>query len=292
MKYLIKIIVLLVVNNLIFRCHLIAQEIKNQEKYLLNVLSKNYEGVKNRDKQKYYIFNSSMFNNPDPKIGHNLNADPYLGWEGHIGYPTFCVAIDKPNSKIATGGYDGTIRLWDTKLGDSIGIFYGHNLPITSICFTPDGSKLASASRDAKIKIWDVKNGNLIRTLISQSSITPIDFSPDGTKLICGSISVPIEVWDIGSGAILQRLQSTSAALSVAYSPDGSKVVSGHSNNSIMIWNMSNGTLAKTISGHGQKIASSGTDHSVKLWNSSTGTLLGTFQRHTDIVNSICFSPI
>ena len=50
---------------------------------------------------------------------------------------------------------DATIKLWDVKSGEEVGVLRGHTAAIGSVEFSPDGNRLISASQDQTIKIWD-----------------------------------------------------------------------------------------------------------------------------------------
>ena len=56
---------------------------------------------------------------------------------------------------LATGGADGTIRLWAPRTMRSLGAFTCGNGPVAAIAFSSDGTLLAGGSGDAA-RCWDV----------------------------------------------------------------------------------------------------------------------------------------
>jgi hypothetical protein len=57
---------------------------------------------------------------------------------------------------IASGGSDGTVRLWDLDTGKELRKLIGHQGPVLAVAFSPDGSRLVSGSRDTTAVVWDV----------------------------------------------------------------------------------------------------------------------------------------
>ena len=59
---------------------------------------------------------------------------------GHGSFVT-TVAISKDGSKIVSGSWDNTIKIWDVPSGNLLKTFEGHTNHVNSLCLSPDQSK-------------------------------------------------------------------------------------------------------------------------------------------------------
>ncbi len=72
----------------------------------------------------------------------------------------YAIAVSPDGSRIASGGFDRALRLWDYRTGQSVAVLRGHRFPIFDIQFSPDGDCIASCDGSTEdvmssIKIWE-----------------------------------------------------------------------------------------------------------------------------------------
>jgi WD40 repeat protein len=63
------------------------------------------------------------------------------------------LAWSPDGSKLASGDWEGTIRVWDAATGASLATLTGHTSSVASLAWSPDGSKLASEG-DGTVRVW------------------------------------------------------------------------------------------------------------------------------------------
>ncbi|KAF4452098.1 hypothetical protein F53441_5031 [Fusarium austroafricanum] len=187
---------------------------------------------------------------PKPKMDKNWN-NCLQTLEGHDG-PVYSVAVSPDNQLIASGGHDGTVRIWDMKTGLCRHTLEGHDDGVTSVIFLPDGRSLASGSFDQTIKIWGTKTGLCSKTLADHTDkIKSVASSPDGQYLASGSWDRSIKIWDPKTGSCLQTLEGHGGEVtSVAFSPDGQRLVSGSYDTTVKIWDMETMSCQQTLKDH------------------------------------------
>jgi WD40 repeat protein len=218
--------------------------------------------------------------------------------------PVTSIAFSPDGQTIASGSYDGTVKLWEVSAGKLLRTLSGNSLHVLSVAFSPDGQTFASGSGDRKVKLWEVGTCKLLRTLSGHSDyVTSVAFSPNGQTVASGSHDRTVKLWEVGTKLLRTLSGHSDYVTSVAFSPDGQTITSGSRDRTVKLWEVSAGKLLRTLSGHsdyvtsvafspdGQTIASGSKDSTTKLWKTSTGKLLQTLSGHSGSVTSIAFSP-
>lgn len=126
-----------------------------------------------------------IIDNPEQKIVSSVKFSP----DGEI---------------LASGSYDGTIKLWRVKEGNLIETIAAHQDQIYGIAFSSNSEMIASASRDKSVRLWKL-DGTPLATLRGHSEATNhVSFRPkkdnkkDNSQLIAStSDDKTVRLWKI-----------------------------------------------------------------------------------------------
>jgi WD40 repeat protein len=153
------------------------------------------------------------------------------------------LAFSRDGAYLASGGIDGSLKLWDVAAGTELHTLSGHHGIVSSVVFSPDNSVLvSSASADDNLKLWNCASGaERTNVTIPAGSAVPA-FSPDSHILAVGGPHTSLVLWDLASGTSIRTLASNTGAASVlSFSPDGRFLAAGTADGAVALFDPSTG---------------------------------------------------
>jgi WD40 repeat protein/class 3 adenylate cyclase len=175
----------------------------------------------------------------------------------------YSVSFNPDGTRLATSGYDGTAKIWDTSSLRLLLTLKTDFKDVFDVDWSPDGTRLAT-SGVTDVLIWDTITGQKVLTLPGGSvghtvglylGVGRVDFSPDGTRLaIANQDGVP-KVWDLAAEKPILSLDGhTEICWEIAYSPDGDLLATGSYDGIVKIWDAQSGKELHSILSHNSPI--------------------------------------
>lgn len=115
----------------------------------------------------------------------------------------FSVAFSPDGQRLAAGGVDWKVRIWDATTGQLVLTFRGHNREVSEVAFSPNGKRVASVGADMVVRVWDAANA--VEQLVFKCSrgdtkmgaISGVAFSPDGKRLASSGGDKTVRIWEV-----------------------------------------------------------------------------------------------
>lgn len=107
---------------------------------------------------------------------------------------------------------ENEVLLIDVKTGTIIKTFYGHEKPVTSVCFSFDEKNLLSADGERTLKFWEIESGKCLQTLpknqrlfseqdaMFTNSPTLVSLSMNNQYAMCGWGVGDYKIWEMETG--------------------------------------------------------------------------------------------
>jgi len=244
----------------------------------------------------------------EPLDNHEEPRQQTVGsfFEGRISSVSF-----SSSGVLASGGWDGGVRLWNLGGRARGEPFRGHKgMVVWSVAFSPSGEVLASGGEDGTVRLWNLDGSPRGEPLRHEGWFVSVAFSPSGEVLASSGSDGTVRLWNLDGSAQGQPLRGHEGSVwSVAFSPSGEVLASGGNDGTVRLWNLDGSARGEPLRGHeggvlsvafspsGEVLASGGNDGTVRLWNldgSARGEPLRGYKplrNREGGVTSVAFSP-
>ncbi|KAI0444588.1 WD40-repeat-containing domain protein [Xylaria telfairii] len=194
--------------------------------------------------------------------------------------PVVVLAVDRTSTLLATGGTDGSIKVWDINGGYITHTFRGPSVLVSALLFfelatssnkpelngvkgsdkkrrhsktAHDGEteedvpatarfRLASGSQDGKVRVWDLHKRSVVANLDSHvSDVRGLDYSSPQNVLVTVSRDKTIRWWDTRSWKPRKVIPCFELVEAVGFIGDGQLTYTAGSNGCLRIWQTETG---------------------------------------------------
>jgi WD40 repeat protein len=215
------------------------------------------------------------------------------------------VAWSPDRRRLASGGAEGMVRVWEARSGKLLHEVKGHAGWVGTVAYAPDGASLASGGGDGTVRVWEARSGKLLHELKGHAGwARTVAYAPDGASLASGGGDGTVRVWEARSGKLLHELKGhTGGVRTVAYAPDGASLASGSDDGTVRVWEARSGKLLHELKGHagwvrtvayapdGASLASGSDEGTVRVWEARGGKLLHELKGHAGGVMTVAYAP-
>lgn len=245
---------------------------------------------------------------PQAQSSASLTTSPpshaVIRLEGHAS-SLYAVEISPDGERIATGGRDGAVGLWDLRRRTLTSTLQGHEGAIMTVAFSHDGKLLASGGLDGRVCIWDLERSTLkARYEKHEGCVNAVAFSPDGRLLASASHDRSVRLWALdGRREVFTLLGHGAQVADLDFSSDGARLATASWDESTRLWDVKAGRVLTALEGHhgnittvafspeGRRLLTASWDERILLWSLDTFSMLRVFEGHQHAIYDAAFSP-
>lgn len=146
------------------------------------------------------------------------------------------VAFSRSSELLASGGWEGTVRLWRLPSGEQAHHWRDHSDSVNGIAFIDADQKLVTAGYDG----WLVKRdlaGRVLQRVSTPAPITHMRADPARDRVLTGHSDGVVRLWRLEDLSLLrERVLHRGAVKTVAIDPGSRRYASGGADGEVFVW--------------------------------------------------------
>ncbi|XP_065643798.1 autophagy-related protein 16-1 isoform X9 [Hydra vulgaris] len=203
---------------------------------------------------------------------------------GHSNKVMTAKFLGTDSSKIASGSYDRTIKVWDLRSKVCTKTIFAGSSCNDLVTSDIAGTTIISGHFDKKIRFWDIRCDQNSNEIQLQGKVASLDLSQDMNYLLACTRDDSLKLIDLRRNQIVSTYRTDGFKVAFDYtracfSPDAQYALCGSHDNNIYVWNTRTNQLDKVLKEHksaviatawhpnGSCILSSDKNKHVILWN-------------------------
>jgi WD40 repeat protein len=146
------------------------------------------------------------------------------------------VAFSPSGDLLASGGWEGTVRLWQVPQGKQVRHWRDHSDSVNGIAFLDGDRQLVTAGYDGRLVMRDLA-GNILQQITTPAPVTHMVAGPDKDRVLTGHSDGVVRLWRLADFALLQeRAMHRGAVKAVAIDPQSMRYASGGADGRVFVW--------------------------------------------------------
>jgi WD40 repeat protein/mono/diheme cytochrome c family protein len=131
----------------------------------------------------------------------DLTLGEALQLDGHAG-AVVAVAFAADGHRVLSASDDGTARVWDAEMGQTLHVLRDQIRSVKSVAFSADGREVMTGGGDGVVIRWDAGTGQERgRSVGHQAPVTGIAISADGRSVLSAGRDASLAVWAVAAAA-------------------------------------------------------------------------------------------